>query len=272
MPDKIAVAKNHLAIRVERMPEAVLLPGDPKRVDEIASFWDSSEVVGDNREFRTLVGTYKGLPIAACSTGIGGPSTEIAVVELYQLGARSLVRIGTSGGLAPQVNPGDLIINTACVRETGAADAFVPRSYPAVASHELTFALIQACAQGGWRHHAGLGATYDSFYATKPYLVRKEGIPSTVESQLATWRAAGVLHIEMEAATVFVLASLLGMRAGSVCTAGSNLTRGERPPSPPSNGPAIEAACRAVAILAEWDRVAAAAGCAFHPGLLERQE
>jgi uridine phosphorylase len=271
MHGKMATAKDHLSLKIERIPETVLLSGDPGRIDQIASFWDRSEVVGDNREFRTLVGTYKGLPMAACSTGIGGPSTEIAVIELFRHGARNLIRVGTSGGLAESIRPGDLIVNSACIRETGAADAFVPRSFPAVAHHELTLALIQACCAGGYRHHMGLGVTLDSFYATKPHLVRESGFPSQLSPQLAAWREAGALHIEMEAATIFVLASLLGLRAGCICTAGSNLTRGERPEMPPSNAPAIETACQAALILSGWDRLASARGCVFHPGLLTKQ-
>jgi uridine phosphorylase len=260
--------KNHLALKVPNIPQTVLLSGDPQRIREMASIWDEYEEIGDNREYFTVIGRYKGCPVAACSTGIGGPSTEIALIELYQHGARNFIRVGTSGGLAPAVHAGDLVLSSACIRETGAADAYVPRSFPATGSHEILFALIEACSECGRNFHVGLGVTVDSFYATKTHLISEKGFPSTLEPQIGDWVDSGALHVEMETATVFVLASLLGARAGSICTAGSNLPRGERPPAPPPNLPAIQVACRSVTILERWDKLAAASECRFSPRLL----
>jgi uridine phosphorylase len=261
--------KNHLALNVPNLPPTVLLSGDPQRIREMVSIWDEHEQIGEHREYFAVIGRWKGHPIAACSTGIGGPSTEIAMIELYQRGARNFIRVGTSGGLAPAVRPGDLVLSSACIRETGAADAYVPRSFPAVGSHEILFALIDACSECGRSCHVGLGVTVDSFYATKTHLISDSGFPSTLEPQMGSWVKSGALHVEMENATVFVLASLLGARAGSICTAGSNLTQGDRPLTPPSNLPAIEAACRSAAILERWEALAAANTCRFSPRLLD---
>jgi uridine phosphorylase len=261
-------AKNHLALRVATIPQTVLLSGDRQRIREMASIWDEHEEIGDNREYFTVIGRYKGCPVSACSTGIGGPSTEIALIELYQHGARNFIRVGTSGGLAPTVHAGDLVLSSACIRETGAADAYVPRSFPSAGSHEILFALVEACSECGKRFHVGLGVTVDSFYATKTHRISEKGFPSTLEPQLGRWVESGALHMEMETATVFVLASLLGARAGSICTAGSNLPLGEHPPAPPSSLPAIQAACRCVTILKRWDELAAAGTCRFSPRLL----
>lgn len=261
--------KNHLALNAPEMPRTVLLSGDPQRIREIASIWDAYEELGQNREYFAVTGRWNGIPVAACSTGIGGPSTEIALIELYRHGARNFIRVGTSGGLAPTVHPGDLVISSACIRETGAADAYVPRSFPAVGSHEILLALIEACTESGSSFHVGLGVTVDSFYATKTHLVSEHGIPSTLEPHMGNWVKSGALHMEMENATVFVLASLLGARAGSICTVGSNLTLGDRPPTPPSSLPAIQVACRCAAILERWDKLAAAHTCSFSPRLLE---
>jgi len=261
--------KNHLALSVAELPRTVLLSGDPLRIKEIASIWDEHEEIGDNRGYLAVIGRWDGIPIAACSTGIGGPSTEIALIELYQHGARNFIRVGTSGGLAPAVRPGDLVLSSACIRETGAADAYVPRSFPAGGSHEILLALIEACTESGSSFHLGLGVSVDSFYASKTHLVSENGFPSTLEPHMGNWVTSGALHVEMENATVFVLASLLGARAGSICTAGSNLTLGDRPPAPPSSLPAIRVACRCAAILERWDKLAAAHGCTFSPRLLE---
>ncbi len=78
--ESISISKDHLKLSVDKLPDILLLPGDPARVYEIGRFLDNVEEVGNNRDYLTIVGEYKGLPIAACSSGMGGPSTEIAVV------------------------------------------------------------------------------------------------------------------------------------------------------------------------------------------------
>jgi uridine phosphorylase len=247
----------------------MLVPGDPARVLEIGAHFDDYRIVGENRECLTIIGHYRGMEIGACSTGMGGPSTEIAVVELMHLGVKNLIRVGTSGGLDPTVRPGDLIIATGCVRYTGAADAYVPQNYPAVAHHELLMALIEACETLRFRYHVGLGLTVDTFYATKPHLIRSETPVHTQSEHLINqWAEAGVLQVEMETATLFVLGTLLGLRTAAVCTAGSNVALKLRPPEPPSNSPAITAACNAALTLKEWDRLAESAGGRFRPSLL----
>jgi len=124
--------KNHLQLSVDKLPETVLLPGDPGRIAEIAACLDHVRQVGDHRGFLTIVGEYKGTEIAACSSGIGGPSVEIAVVELKRYGVRRVIRVGTSGGIGQDVLPGHLVVLSGCVRYSGAADLFVPVNYPAV--------------------------------------------------------------------------------------------------------------------------------------------
>ncbi|MDQ7493007.1 phosphorylase family protein, partial [Salmonella enterica] len=76
-----------------------LLPGDPGRVDRIARFLDKAEILGQNREFRAARGWYQGVEIVVLSTGIGGPSTAIAIEELRQVGVNTLIRIGSCGAL-----------------------------------------------------------------------------------------------------------------------------------------------------------------------------
>lgn len=244
--------KDHLGLGDRRVPWTVLLPGDPDRVDEIAKLWEGSTLISDQREYRLVEGRYQGVELAACSTGMGGGSTEIAVVELFHHGARDLIRVGTAGGVAANVASGDLVVLTGCVRRTGAADAFVPAGFPAIADYRVLNALLKACEELGLTPHVGLGATVDSFYATKPRLIRGDGseLQTCLSGKLRMWREYGVLQLDMETAVVFVLATILGMRAGSVCTVGANLFGEEYPAVPPSNRSAIEAACRAAALLA----------------------
>ncbi len=249
MMDKRHCGKSHLQLKVNSLPETVLLPGDPARVLEIASYWDNAKEIGENREFKTMVGRYKGMEIAACSTGIGGASTEIAVAELFQLGARRLIRVGTAGGISPKVKPGDLVVLSGCVRYSGAADAYIPLNYPAIANYKTVMALIGACQELDCCYHEGLGLSLDSFYASKTHLIQGKSLPSRIEPLLNEWVKAGVLQLDMETATLFILASLLGIEAGAICTVGSNLFF-DYPTTTISNGAAISAALLAALKLA----------------------
>ena len=120
----------HLQCRPEQIAERVVLCGDPARVDRIASQLEQCEVLGQNREFRLINGRYQGLPITVCSTGIGGASAVIALEELVQAGARSLIRVGSAGALQHDIGLGDLIVVEGAVRNEGASQAYLPPEYP----------------------------------------------------------------------------------------------------------------------------------------------
>jgi uridine phosphorylase len=244
--------KDHLGLGDRSVPRTVLLPGDPDRVDEIAKLWDGRMSISNQREYRLVEGRYRGVELAACSTGIGGGSTEIAIIELFHHGARDVIRVGTAGGVAPGVASGDLVVLTGCVRKTGAADAFVPIEFPAIADYRILNALLEACEELGLAPYVGLGATVDSYYATKPHLIRGDGLEfqTSLYGDLRMWRECGILQLDMETAVIFVLAAVLGMRAGSICTVGANLFGEGYPAVTPSNRNAIEAACRAAVLLA----------------------
>lgn len=234
--------KTHLGLRTAKAPETMLIAGDPARVRQMGSMWDSCETIGDNRGYLCLRGSYRGMEMGACSTGIGGPSCEVAIVELMQHGARSIIRVGTCGGIAPCVEPGDLIVLSACVRYSGAADAYVPPNYPAVADWEYVSALAAACRAREFKHHVGLGVTVDTFYGTKPWLIGPDPPKTETDGMIARWAQLGVLAMEMEAATLMVVGSLIGLRTATICTAGSNVARGVRPERPPADANAIAAA------------------------------
>ena len=108
------------------VPETVLLPGDPARADRVLALLEEPVLLGQRREFRYGLGRWQGVPVAVCSTGIGGPSTEIAVVELVNLGARRLIRIGGMGALDPALAPGSFLIVDRALRGSGAAPASMP--------------------------------------------------------------------------------------------------------------------------------------------------
>lgn len=219
----------HLHLGRGDLPPLVLLPGDPGRVPVLAEAWKEREEVAHHREYRSMRGMYLDMPIAACSTGIGGPSTEIAINELAAIGCHTFLRLGTTGGLQEDIRAGDITISTAAIRWDGASDAYAPIPYPAAASYEVVLALIQACENLGLRYHVGVSASTSSFYAaqSRPAFGDYIGLhPDRVE-QLRRMR---VTNFEMEAGTIFTLASLFGLRAGAACVVIADRFRNEFKP------------------------------------------
>jgi uridine phosphorylase len=219
----------HIDLAPGDLGQTVLLPGDPFRVPILAEAWDSREEVGHHREYRSMRGTYRGLPIAACSTGIGGPSSEIAVNELSAIGCRSFIRLGTTGGLQENIRSGDVVISTGSIRWDGATASYAPAEYPASASYEVTIALIEACERLGLTYHLGVSASVGSFYAAqgRPAFGGYRGLDPDRVQELSDM---GVLNFEMEAATIFTLCSLFGMRAGAACVVIADRFRNEFKP------------------------------------------
>ncbi len=182
----------------------VLLPGDPERARWISTFFDDAREVGRNREYWTYTGNVQGVPISVMSTGIGCPGAAMGIEELIKLGAHTLIRVGTCGYLQEDVHPGDLVIATGAVRDDGLSKELVPPQYPAVSDLDVTLALRKAAQASGHPFHVGLYRTGDAFY----------GLDS--EATFGVWKRAGVKIFEQEAAALFTIASLRGVRAGAI--------------------------------------------------------
>ncbi|MFQ9126481.1 MAG: hypothetical protein ACLR4Z_06450 [Butyricicoccaceae bacterium] len=99
----------------------VILPGDPARCEQDrAVFLSEPKQIAQNREYTLWTGSLDGVPVAVCSTGIGGPSAAIAMEELVECGADTFIRVGTSGGIVDKVQcGGDIVIATAAIRQEG---------------------------------------------------------------------------------------------------------------------------------------------------------
>ena len=207
----------HIHLREGDAGRYVLLPGDPGRVPLIASFLDDSKEVAENREHRTYTGMLDGVQVSVTSTGIGGPSTAIAVEELSKIGADTFIRVGTSGTMQDFVAPGDLIVVSAAVRDEGTALHYMPMAFPAVADIDVVDCLRQACESLTVPHHVGISHSKDSFYGE----IEPERMPmaSRLKERWEAWVKSGVLCSEMEAATLYVLARTLGKRAGGIMVA-----------------------------------------------------
>lgn len=201
----------HIRLKSGQAGRFVLLTGDPGRVPVIANYLENAEEITRNREFVTFTGSIDGQRASVVSTGIGGPSTAIAVEELAKVGADTFIRLGTAGSLAPHVRLGDLCVATAAVRDEGTSRAYMPASFPAIADYDIVGALTDAARAKGHPYRAGIIRSADSFYGD----VEPETMPYHA-SPLDTWRAAGVLCSEMETSTLLVVASIRRLRAGAI--------------------------------------------------------
>jgi len=196
----------------------VLLPGDPGRVSLIASFFDNAKEMAFNREYRTFTGNITGhngekIKISTTSTGIGCPSTAIAIEELIKIGADTFIRVGTAGSLQKEVGLGDVVISTAAVREEGTTRQYVPLSYPAVANFEVTSALMQASKKLKFKSHTGICHCKDAFYTEGD-----KNLPlADYNAQMwKAWYRSNVLATSMESAALFVISSIRKVYAGEV--------------------------------------------------------
>jgi uridine phosphorylase len=260
--------KTHVKVARGELPRYALLPGDPARVDLIGRDWDRYEELSCNREFKVGRGAIAGVAIGACSTGIGGPSTDIAAMELLEAGVDTFIRVGTCAALQAEIACGTLVISTGAVRHSGAADAYVERAYPALAHHDVTLALVEAAEALGAVYTLGVTASVDSFFAGQDNAMPGGYRPSQVARLVDDWRQQRVANLEMEAATLFVLAGLFGFRAGCICAVGSNRITRERQPSAEAERLACRVASRAVTVLAARDAKTSEAGKRWwHPGL-----
>ncbi len=211
----------HLSLEREAVAgaEYALLPGDPARVKDIATTppFANARELACKREFRTWLGYVGGVPVLVTSTGIGGPSTSIAVEELAQLGVRTFLRVGTCGAIQPHVKVGDIVITTGAVRLEGASTHYAPIEYPAVAHHRLVDALVEAARALRITHHVGITCSSDTFYPGQERADSFSGyVPRRFQGITEEWRRLRVFNYEMEAATLLTMCGALGLRGGCV--------------------------------------------------------
>jgi uridine phosphorylase len=222
----------HLGLTREQLLGATLaiLPGDPGRVEKIAGHFERPVALASNREFTSWLGFAGDSPVIVCSTGIGGPSTSIAVEELAQLGVRTFLRVGTTGAIQPDIAVADVIVTTGSVRLDGASLHFAPIEYPAVADHACTAALLDAAGELDITAHVGITASSDTFY---PGQERYDTVSGFVRRELRgsrdEWQALHVLNYEMEGATLLTMCATNGWRAGMVAGVLVNRTQQEIP-------------------------------------------
>lgn len=186
------------------IPPRVLVCGDPARAERISRRFEHPVCLAQNREYWTYSGVYQGVPVAVTSHGVGCGGAAIAFESLWRAGARAVIRVGTCGGMQPEVTAGSLVIATAACREEGITEKMIPLSYPAVSDGETVAALIQAARDRGIAVHKGIVLTQALFY------------PGFLESTVKLYARAGVVAMENEAASLLVVSSLHGVKAGAI--------------------------------------------------------
>ncbi|WHY78508.1 nucleoside phosphorylase [Neobacillus sp. WH10] len=194
----------HIRIANGHEVQYALLPGDPGRVDEVAKFLENPVEIANNREYKTVKGQYKGVPVFVTSTGIGGVSAGIAIEELKNIGVNVMIRIGSCGALQPNLRLGDLVIASGAVRNDGASYSYINKAYPAIPDTELLFHVINDAKKIGAKNYTGIVRCHDSFYTDKEPEIDKY------------WSERGILASDMETAALFVIGGLRGIKTASI--------------------------------------------------------
>ena len=213
----------HINVTADKIGRYCILPGDPGRCEQIASFLDDPYYVSQNREYCIWNGTLLGETVTVCSTGIGGPSAAIAMEELFTCGADTFIRVGTCGGIDLSVKAGDAVIASGAVRQDGTSREYAPIEFPAVSNPDVMLALRDAARELGIPNHTGVVQAKDSFYGQHNPTV----MPTSGEllAKWEAWKRLGVLASEMESATLFTVASYLRARCGATFVAVWNQER-----------------------------------------------
>ena len=194
----------HIALDESLQAPCALMPGDPRRVDVIAQYLDDVRELAFNREYRSIIGTYKGMKVIGISTGMGGPSVAIGVEELKNIGVHTMMRVGSAGALQAGIDLGDLILCEGAVRDEGTSKAYVDAIYPAIADFRLLNHCLDAAKDFAYTCHSGIILSHESFYYDDD---AKDSLK---------WSKKGVLASDFETAALYTVARLRGVHAASI--------------------------------------------------------
>jgi uridine phosphorylase len=194
----------HIVCDPDQIARYVFCPGDQARARKIAEHLEDSHLVTDSRGYVVFSGAYRGVRMTVCGTGMGGPTVAIALEELAHMGADTFIRVGSCGVFQDGQMPGDVIIASGTVRGGGTSKAYLPEIFPAVPRFEILRSLVEAAEAMDVPHVVGVGMAGDAFYG-----------PSGTGSR--AWLAqAGVVSVEMESDTLFVVGAYRGWRTGAI--------------------------------------------------------
>ncbi len=207
----------HIKATSADFAETVLMPGDPLRSKFVAeNFIDSPRLVNNVRGVQGYTGTYRGVPVSVMASGMGMPSIGIYSYELYNFfGVENIIRIGSAGGLADDVQLRDIIIGMGACTNSCYQDQYkLGGNFAPIASWEMLRRAVEEAEALGVRYKVGNLLSSDVFYnADKNF---NQG-----------WYKMGVLGVEMEAAALYMNAAAAGKNALAICTVSDHILRGE---------------------------------------------
>lgn len=245
----------HIGLNKGDVGEYVILPGDPKRCQKIAAYFDNAELIADRREFTTYTGYLNGTKVSVTSTGIGGPSASIALEELVNIGAKTFIRVGTCGGIDTNVKGGDIVIATGAIRMEGTSKEYAPIEFPAIANLDVINSLVNASKKLNYEYYTGVVQCKDSFYGQ--HSPDKMPVNYELLNKWEAWKKMGTLASEMESAALFIVGSFLKVKVGSVFLTVANQEREKlnlENPVVHDTDKAIKTAIEALKILIENDK------------------
>jgi uridine phosphorylase len=217
----------HVRLSKKDVGRVAFLPGDPGRVPLIAERFQGAKQLTSHREYTAYGGRIGQEKVVAVSTGIGGPAAGIAIEELARLGVRVMIRVGTCGAITPEVKVGTVIIADAAVRMDGTSYQYVHPGYPAAATPGVVMAMREAAERTGRKASVGITASTDSFYVGQGRKGFGGFLPADKAHVIDEMRAAKVICFEMEAATLFTLGRVFGLKTGAVFAVVANRATNE---------------------------------------------
>jgi purine-nucleoside phosphorylase len=208
MPIHVRAEPGHYA-------EACLLPGDPLRAKYVAeTFLEDVEQRNWERGMLGFTGTFRGKPVSVQSTGMGCPSAAIVVEELVMLGVKRMLRIGTCGGLQPDLKLGELIVAISAVPADSTALNITREIHAPTADWGLVHSAVHLAKELGKEVRVGPIVSSDVFY-------------NPDDGQYQRWSDRGILAVEMEAAVLFTLGALRKVQTGCLLTVSDVVVEGE---------------------------------------------
>lgn len=196
-----------IAVKKGDIHPRVITCGDPARAEKIAGLLTDSKCLAKNREFWTYNGSHGGVPVTITSHGVGSGGAAIAFESLWRAGAKVIIRVGTCGGMQDGIDAGSIVVATAACREEGVTEKMIPLSYPAIADCEVVYQLARSAKRKNIEINKGIVLTQALFY------------PSFLESKVKLYAKAGIVAMENEVASLLVVSSLHGIKAGAILAA-----------------------------------------------------
>lgn len=230
----------HIALEEGSVGRYVFLPGSPERTEKIAAYFDHPREIAYHREYRTFVGELEGTPVAVTSTGIGGPSTAIAVEELVQCGADTMMRVGTCASTSPKVSVGDIVIPNGAVRMEGVSQHYLPVEFPSVPDFQMLKAIEQAAINQDLPYNVGVTITKASFYTQSAPETKPVG--PELMYKWSAYEKGGATSTSMECAPLFAIGASLGIRTSCVMASATNYKLG----NPDGNNTVLDVEDRAI--------------------------